>query len=285
MSELVSAGSKLRRLHPLAGKKELVAHFSENQPNHKRWHRKNRRAPDNRGQSSCELRVRHRNGRDRVDRTLQLLVSQHVENRARDIVDRNPTPPLPPVSQPSTQPHAEGWQHFWQGAANPAHHDPDADLNGTNPRLRRRPGGSFPLPADFSGESRTGPAALAQNFIAAIAVISHRGGRNEDSRALWRLGHRFGQVPSALPATVEDPPLLGVRPSTYDAFPRQVNHSVKTRNQLWGQGLCRIPSNLIRTGCRSANQACDRLPACFQIWDKCRPNRTRSSADENAHAI
>ena len=179
MPELVSAGSKLRRLHPLAGKKELVAHFSENQPNHKRWHRKNRRAPDNRGQRSCELRVRHRNGRDRVDRTLQLLVSQHVENRARDIVDRNPTPPLPPVSQPSTQPHAEGWQHFWQGAANPAHHYPDADLNGTNPRLRRRPGGSFPLPADFSGESRTGPATLAQNFIAAIAVISHRGGRNE----------------------------------------------------------------------------------------------------------
>ena len=144
-------------------RKSSFAHFSENQPNHKGWHRKNRRAPENRGQSSCELRIRHRNGRDRVDRTLQLSrQSTRAESRPRH---RRPKPNSTIAARfPAVHPDPCGRvAAFSARRRHPAHHYSDAHLSGANSRLRRGPGGSFPLPADFGGEPVTGPAVFAQN--------------------------------------------------------------------------------------------------------------------------
>ena len=44
------------------------------------------------------------------------------------------------------------------------------------------------------------------------------------------------RCPVPCTAAVDDPPLLGVRPASDDAFSRQVNHSVETGNQLWRTG-------------------------------------------------
>ncbi len=115
------------------------------------------------------------------------LIVQHVLNCADDIADRDPGPPLSAAAQPAAQTHAEWRKHFRQGAAIRAHHHSKAHLRGPNSRLGCGLGGCLPLAADFGGESLARRAILAQDLVAAIAVVTDRGSRNENSRALRAL--------------------------------------------------------------------------------------------------
>ena len=245
MLELISAGCQLGRLYALAAEKKFFAHFSKDQADGERGHGENRRASQDRSQGAGELRIGHRIRRDGIDRALQSVVRQYMMNGAGHVIDRHPAPPLPSAAKPAAQTQAEGGNHFRQGAAVRAHHNSNAHLCGANSCRRRGLGCAFPLAADFGGEALAGRALFTQNLVSAVAVVTHGGSRDEDSRSLRRLGDRFRQVPRALGPALQDAPLLGLGPAADNGFSRQMDDRVEAGNGLRRDGTGRVPDDLI----------------------------------------
>jgi len=104
-TELVSAGSELSGLNPLASEQHFVSRRSaESQSQRKLRHRKNRRTSQHGRQDLCELRIPHRVRRHQIHWPRQRLRADRVMDRSYDVVDMNPAPPLLSRSNSATQP-------------------------------------------------------------------------------------------------------------------------------------------------------------------------------------
>src|ERR1700757_2465589 len=142
----------------------------------------------------------------------------------------NPTPPLPPASNLSTQPKTKRPQHFFDCAAMFTQHYAESQIHHSNagdPDMCSR----LPLPANIGQESRARRTVLSQNVIAPIPVISNRRSANKISRRLFSLRNRPSQISRTNHPALANAPLLLRRPSSGDVFSRQMNDRIESRNQ------------------------------------------------------
>ena len=132
-------------------------------------------------------------------------------------------------------------QHGSKRAARGTEHDARPEVGSANVGLHGRRGRFFPVLANLREETRAWRALLAQNFIAAIAVIADSGATNEHLRPVFGLRQSRCQVKCADDAGVSYLHLLGIAPPSDDAFAREMDDGVEARNCLRRQGYGRIP--------------------------------------------
>jgi hypothetical protein len=103
-AEYVTRSKQLARLYPPAGKDERVCHFPEQKTQKKCWDRHARPAPQSAAECLCKLGIAHWIGADRVDRSTEAIIHQHVLNDRRQLVSPDPAGPLATAADPSDIP-------------------------------------------------------------------------------------------------------------------------------------------------------------------------------------
>src|SRR5690606_28722995 len=93
-------------------------------------------------------------------------------------------------------------------------HEPGPDADRPHPERLGAHRLALPVCAHLREEAEPGRARLGEEFLAAIAVVSDRGGAEERSRTLLERGHRLHDRARAFAAALEDLLLARFRPTT-----------------------------------------------------------------------
>src|SRR6202142_1635423 len=283
----ISARLELRRLHMLARQKQLIGrHLSKRKSERKSRHRKNRRPPQHRSEHLRELRISHRIRRHHVHRPRQGLRPYHVLYSAHQIVNLNPAPPLPPRAYPPAQPEFERHQHFPEGSALRAQHQPGAQIYSAYASFRGDPARFFPLAAKLRQESLCASALLGQNFLAAVSIKPNR---RRAHKHLWfglRPRQSGSKVSRSEHSAFANRLFLFLSPTARNRFSGQVNHRIEPGEHAGRQPRPRrvsqrTPRNLARILGAAPRQA-DNLHALRLKRSRQRgANQSRSSADKD----
>src|SRR5581483_11056126 len=116
-------------------------------------------------------------GCDEIYRALQFLCGQDVGDGAYQVVDVNPTPPLPSVADSSADTHTKWREHLGERASMGAQHQANAQIDDPNPRQPCRLRSLFPFAGDLRQEVIPGHAVFGQKLVATVSVVSDRGCR------------------------------------------------------------------------------------------------------------
>src|ERR1700751_1691920 len=166
-------------------------------------------------------------------------------NGTHHIFQINPAHPLLSVANPATDSQFERKQHLTQCATLRTEHDTGAKLDSANTRLGCRPGRGLPFAAHFRKKTRPRGTILLQQFIPPVAVVTDRRTTNENLWLLFCSGQSLRQIARGSHSTVADPCFLGWGPAPNDAFSRQMDHRIESRNRIRGDQLPRIPWDML----------------------------------------
>src|SRR4051794_41047482 len=133
-------------------------------------------------QRSSELCIHGRIGTDHVHRATDTWVVQRMLDGAHDIGDVNPTHPLASSADPASNAHSEWRQHLGKRPSIPAQNDPESCIYRTNAGIRGRLRCCLPLATNLGEKIASWSALLAQDFVAAIAIVPNSGGTDEHLR-------------------------------------------------------------------------------------------------------
>ena len=185
-----------------------------------------------------ELPIGRGMGGGRVQRSLKVFAFGGQQQQANQIVEMNPRHPLTAAAQWASQTQPKRRQHFRQGTALLAQHDPDPRIHDADPRFGRRLGFPFPSHADLGQEIAARPRRLVQDLVAAVAVVAHSRNGNQDARRSSQSLEGRHQVTRAGHATVAYAGLLVRSPAALgDGFTGQVKNDV---NAFESRGRRRI---------------------------------------------
>ena len=281
ISELKPALLQLLRNHSGARQNPLLRKFSKRQLRRKTRHRNNRRTLHHRRQHSGELRIGHRIRRGHIHRTPQRFSPQNLPDRRHNIVNMNPTPPLPAAAYPPAQAKPKRPQHLLERATIFTQHYAEPQIhhaNSSDPHMCRR----FPLATDIWQKSRTSRAVLRQDLVAPIAVISNRGSADKRSGRLFSFCDRPRQIQCAHHPALANFPLLLRTPSSGNVLARQMDHGIDSRNQCRRNFAHRLPGQIISAPGRTPHQSDNFISIGFQFRHQRRSDQSRSSADKNS---
>src|SRR2546422_9576339 len=111
-------------------------------------------------------------GRDGVHRPREGLRGERVEDRAHEIVDRDPADPLDAAADGPARAQTERREHRAEGAAPAAQHHADPEPHDADPGARGGVGRGLPFAADLGEKARARRAVLAEDLRAAVAVVT-----------------------------------------------------------------------------------------------------------------
>src|SRR5579862_5940137 len=117
-------------------------------------------------------------------------------NGADHVFDIDPAHPLMAIADSATQAQLERCQHRAEGSTFAAEHYARANLYGADASFDRGLGGCLPIAAKVGKKIRASRAALAQDFVASVSVVSNCRAAHEDLRLDFCLRQRLGQVAS-----------------------------------------------------------------------------------------
>ena len=103
---------ELRGKDALAGEKQRVGHFAEEQSQGEGGRGAERRAVEGGGESFGELRVGDRLRRDDVERAAEVFVLEHETEDGDGVVEGDPAHPLPAAGDFSSNSELKGPHHF-----------------------------------------------------------------------------------------------------------------------------------------------------------------------------
>ncbi len=215
---------------------------------------------------------------------------QQEEHGLHLIAQRNPRPPLFAAAQRPADEQAEGQQQPFQRPARAGQHQPGAQQNPPHAQGLCRLGGLFPIHAHRGEIILPRGGFFGQHVLAFHAVVAHRRGLQQQSRAFLGLFQRAHQRLAAVHAALADARFaLGVPAARADVFARQVHQGIRLfqpmhpalrRASVPGGGLraCRQPHPL-----RIAAEHRHRVAALHQPPHKGLPNQAAPAQDQYAH--
>lgn len=173
-TEFESAFDQPRRSYTRAGQQSLAAHFPKKEFYRGSRDGQKRRPPQGPREPSREVRVRNCSGGDRVDCAAQARVVQGPLDHVKQILQRNPTPILSAIAQPSAEPKPERRQHPGERPAVAGQHNAEPQMHHANAVRPGQIGRRFPRSADLRQKTRSRPAVLIEHFVASVTVKSCR---------------------------------------------------------------------------------------------------------------
>src|SRR5205814_2099290 len=116
---------------------------------------------------------------DGVERTAHAAPARGVEEDAGDVVAVDPRHPLLAAAEAAAHAHAERLLHAGERAAGLAEHHPDAHDHHAHPERLGAHRLPLPVAAHACEEIGAGCRALVEDLVAAVAVETHGGGRDQ----------------------------------------------------------------------------------------------------------
>src|SRR5256712_9268488 len=174
VAEREAGGPEPRGLDARARQEELVRHLAEEETRRDGGERKERGAAQDAPERARELAIGDGLGRDGVHRPREGLRGERVEDRAHEIVDRDPADPLDAAADGPARAQTERREHRAPGAAPAAQHHAAPEPHDADPGAR---GGVGPRPPFAAGPREEGPgprAGLAAGPRAAGAAVTVR---------------------------------------------------------------------------------------------------------------
>jgi hypothetical protein len=173
------------------------------------------------------------------------------------------------------------------GRARQDHADPEG--HDAHAAARGGLGGHFPLAAHVGEEARAGRALLAQDLVAAVAVVAGRGGGHEHARRAGELRERLGEeARRARAARADAPLLLRCPPPARDALAREVHDGIQADEAgRVDRARDRVPADGAlargeRRG-RRAHEADDPVAGAREARQQRRADETRGARDRDGH--
>src|SRR5580700_1258133 len=179
------------------------------------------------GEHLREFRISHGSWSNHVYRPAGLFIRNCGLQQAHYVVKRDPRHPLLAASQPPAEAQLEGRKHLRQRASLcRKNHSKSRDNRANAARLRAESFG-FPVTASIGQKIVSAGARFSEDFVAAIAVITDRRGRDEYSRFLFQARESIHKHAGDInPAAAKDFFSRGIPAAAPDARAVQIYYRV-----------------------------------------------------------
>ncbi len=189
MKEAVAEFREAPREDALARKEQRVCHFPERQAQSEGGSRENGRPAEGAGERRGEFSVADGLRRDGVDGAASFLILQDKADDGYGLGECEPGHPLLTRADASAQSEAKRQEHAGERSAVAREDHTEAKLDGAHTERFGTKRFGFPFFGEAGEEIAAGRAVFRKFFVAAIAVIPDRGGRDESSRARLEARH------------------------------------------------------------------------------------------------
>ncbi len=244
MQEAVAEFGEAPRRDALAREEQRVCHFTERQAQGEGRSGEDGGTPEGAGQSRSEFGVANGLGRNGVDGPVSFLILQRKANDGRGFGKREPGHPLPARAEASPESEAEGQQHAGERPAVSRENHAEAKFDGAHAEGFRASGFSLPVSGDTRKEIAAGRTVFGEFFVAAIAVIADRGGRDKDFRARLEARHRRDEIARGRDAARTKAGLALDGPaSSSDGLAGQIDDRFSAGSRTLELARRRIPAN------------------------------------------